>query len=337
MGYIAAFFVDRFLAEAPEGLDRAKLLRIVGLPTLGDIDPATMVRADDFFDFLEHIAAMGVEGRSIAVRVGAAMRCDDYGAFGLAFKSAETLLSSFKRVERFGKVVTSIANYAVDQSVDSAFMRVLQGEPRRLGLFMTNELAVAAAIAISREVSSIEFSPERVSFSHQPPIDVSAYEEAFGCAVRFHSKLDGLAISKEMLIAGNRLGDKKTSEFFDLHLEKELASMADDAGLEQRVRILVAAELSEGVPLISDIGSRLGMSGRSLQRRLSDRGSTFQDIVDGARRSLAERLLRTTDYSLAEVAFLTGYSEQSTFSKAFKRWNGQTPRSYKLSAQTRPN
>ena len=337
MGYIAGFFVERFLDHAPDGVDRDDLLRTVGLPPRTTIQPDQMVRDSEFFDLLEQIAAFDSAGRSIAVRVGSGMRCDDYGAFGLAFKSAVTLLGSFKRVERFGKVVTSIANYSVDPSAGSSFMRVHKGEPQRLGLHMTNELAVSAATAISREVSLGAFAPKQVTFAHRAPEHLTEFERVFKCPVCFGAEHDGLEIEDKWLKAGNRLGDEKTSEFFDLHLEKELASLSDDTGLAQRVRIQVASCLSEGVPLISDIASRLGMSGRSLQRRLSGRGYAYQEIVDDARRSLAERLLRTTEYSLAEIAFLTGYSEQSTFSKAFKRWNGETPRSYRLTVQSPPN
>ena len=337
MGYIAGFFVERFLSEAPEGLGRKDLLRTVGLSGHTSIAPDQMVQDSEFFDLLEQIAALGSDGRSVAVRVGSQMRCDDYGAFGLAFKSAVSLLGSFKRVERFGKVVTSIANYSLDRRFENAFMRVHRGEDQRLGLHMTNELAIAAAVALSREVSEGAFVPAGVSFAHVSPSDVTEFDAVFGCPVIFGAEHDGFEVTEQLLKKKNRLGDKKTSEFFDLHLENELASMSDDSGLAQRVRIQVSSTLSEGVPLISDIASRLAMSGRSLQRRLADRGYTYQDIVDEARRTLSERLLRTTDYSLAEVAFLAGYSEQSTFSKAFKRWNGQSPRSYRLSVQSLPS
>lgn len=337
MGYIAGFFVERFLSEAPEGLSQDDLFRTIALSGQTAIKPDHMVRDTEFFDFLEQLAAYSDDGRSIAVRVGSQMRCNDYGAFGLAFKSAVTLLGSFKRVERFGKVVTSIANYSIDRRDLSAFMRVHEGEHKRLGLHMTNELAVAAATALSREVSEGAFVPTAVSFAHPRPSDVTEFERVFDCPVRFNAEHDGFEVAEQFLDAENRLGDEKTSEFFDLHLEKELGSLTDDTGLAQRVRIQVSSSLSEGVPLISDIASRLGMSGRSLQRRLSDRGYAYQDIVDEARRTLSERLLRTTEYSLAEVAFLAGYSEQSTFSKAFKRWNGQTPRSYRLAVQSPPN
>lgn len=316
---------------------RDQLLRTLGLPPRSSIQRDQMVRDADFFDLLEQMAAFDSQGRSLAVRVGHQMRCDDYGAFGLAFKSAVTLLGSFKRVERFGKTVTSIANYSVERNGTSAFMRVHKGDPQRLGLFMTNELAVAAAAALSREVSLGAFIPSYISFAHAAPQNIIEFQHVFGCPIRFDAEQDGFEIADVHLNRENRLGDAQTSAFFDLHLEKELQSLTDDTGLAQRVRIHVSSSLSEGVPLISDIATRLGMSGRSLQRRLSDRGYAYQDIVDDARRTLAERLLWTTDYSLAEIAFLTGYSEQSTFTKAFKRWNGQTPRSYRLSVQpTKP-
>ena len=92
--------------------------------------------------------------------------------------------------------------------------------------------------------------------------------------------------------------------------------------------------LSEGVPALSQISGELGMSARTLQRRLSDHGQSYQNLVDFARQELAQQLLRETRYSLAEVAFLTGFSEQSAITRAFKRWSGQTPRSYRLQVRS---
>ena len=100
--------------------------------------------------------------------------------------------------------------------------------------------------------------------------------------------------------------------------------------LADRVRRTVTGVLADGVPTLSAVASKLGIGTRTLQRHLSAGGHSFQSIVDLARKNLAQKLLRETDYSLAEVAFLTGFSEQSGFTRAFKRWAGQTPRSYRL-------
>jgi AraC-like DNA-binding protein len=149
--------------------------------------------------------------------------------------------------------------------------------------------------------------------------------------------MDALLVSNDTLLTPNKLGDESISRFFETHLESQLCEYEDDSSLDQRVGILITQSLSEGIPRISDIASRLGMSGRTLQRRLSVRGRSFQTLVDESRRQLAQRLLEKNEYPLAEIAFLTGFSEQSAFNRAFKRWAGQTPRSFRIQAQSASN
>jgi AraC-like DNA-binding protein len=99
--------------------------------------------------------------------------------------------------------------------------------------------------------------------------------------------------------------------------------------LRRAVLKQVTDVLSDGVPGIADIAAGLAMSPRTLQRRLADEDCTFQAVVDEARHALATRLLSETPYSLAEIAFLTGFSEQSAFTRAFKRREAQTPGAYR--------
>ena len=339
MGYIATYFALRvadIATEATEGLAakkarRAALCREAGIDPGAASDPPKTIPDTAFFGLLERVAQEDEDGHAIAVRVGATMRCDDYGAFGLAFKTAQTLWGSFQRVERYGKVVTSIANYTVEAGNRSAFMAVKKSGDRRLGLRLTNELAVAAATALCREVSRRPFAPTAVYFSHEGPPDLSSHEAYFQCPVCFGSGRDGLEIANGLLFAGNRLGDQGVSEFFDAHLENELAGLVDESRMGQHVIRQLTQELSEGVPTVSALAGQLGMSSRTLQRRLADEGLAYQELVDQTRRELAERLLQRDEFSLAEVAFLTGYAEQSAFTRAFKRWHGLTPTGYRRS------
>ena len=86
---------------------------------------------------------------------------------------------------------------------------------------------------------------------------------------------------------------------------------------------------------MEDVARNLGMSVRSLHRRLANDGMTFRTLTEETRQELAEGLLCDERYSIAEVAFLTGFSEQSSFNRAFKRWAGDTPATYRK-AQNRP-
>ena len=337
MGQITSLFIRKVIDQVDDSLDKRKHLASVGVDLDAPVDPAFMIPDTDYYALLERLAKEDPKGCELPLRAGASMNCDDYGAFGLAWKSAPNLRSSYGRAERYARILTSVSSYEVKDAQDSAYMHLHREGDRRLGLRLSNEATIASIMSISQEVSTKEFHPLAIYFKHEAPKSISAHEAYFGCPVNFGTDKDALLVSKETLQTSNRLGDESISRFFDAHLETELAKLKDDSSLDKRVRIQVSQALSEGIPTISEVAGRLGMSGRTLQRRLSEHGHTFQTLVDESRRQLAEQLLHQTGYSLADVAFLTGFSEQSAFNRAFKRWAGQTPRSFRLSAQSKPS
>lgn len=334
MGWISAIFVHKALEAAahlnclsPE--TRADLSQSVGVDAEAPIDAEAMVSDSDFFGLLEQLLEEDDRSRSVPIVMGASMRCDDYGVFGLAFKSAPDLFGSYRRVERFGKVVTSIANFRVERSAGSVVMEVIPGKEQRPGLTMTNQLAVSAALAISREVSEGDFSPLTVHLMGDKPDNDEVFRAHFRCPIQYGATRDALEVDAEVAGRPNRLSDEGISRFFESHLNNELSAFDDHSVLERRILDHIGDALSEGVPALDDVADRLAMSSRTLQRRLSEAGLAYQDLVVQARRSLAEQLLKRTDYALAEIAFLTGFSDQSTFTRAFKRWHGQTPGSFR--------
>lgn len=334
MAQITSLYVYKVVAQASEGVETRDLVADLGLDPDGPIDPSQMVSSDDYYHFFAALSERDPSGLALALRIGASMRSDEYGAFGLAWKSAPDLKGSYVRSERYGLVLGSAERYRLETQPDGAFFNLEKAGDGRLGMQLSNEASLAAVAAISAEVSAEPFAPVAVYFKHQSRGDVSVFSNHFGCPVHFDAGRDALLVSDAALAAPNKLGDETIAQFFDRHLEQELAQLTDAEGLQKRVQIAVSQSLSEGVPTLSDISTSLGMGARTLQRRLSEQGHSFQSLVDLARRELAQQLLAETDYNLAEVAFLTGFSEQSGFNRAFKRWSGETPRSYRLAAQS---
>lgn len=333
MSQLTSLYVYKVVGQASPGVETADLVERLGLDPVGPIDPTKMVSSDAYYDFFAELADRDPDGLALPLRIGAAMRSNEYGAFGLAWKSAPTLRGSYARSERYGRVLGSAETYAVEKTADGLFFSLEKAGDGRAGMLLSNEASMSAVVAISREVSTGDFTPLAVHFRHAPRGNGAVYEEHFGCPVVFRSGRDALLVSEESVDVPNKLGDETIAAHFDRHLEQQLAANTQDIGLELRVRRAVANVLSEGVPTVSTIASELAMSARTLQRRLAEQGHSFQTVVDTARKDLARRLLAETDYSLAEVAFLTGFKEQSSFTRAFKRWAGQTPRSYRLSAR----
>jgi len=333
MGQITSLFVHKVLAQADPGLDRRPFLDIVGLEPDAPMDPKVMVEDADYYALFAELARADPNGIELPLKTGASMRIDEYGAFGLAWKSAPTLQGSCERAERYARVLTSVASYEVREAEEGVYFHLHREGDRSIpGLRLSNEATIASVAAIAAQVSTAAFRADAIYFKHPLPDSSEAHERHFGCPVHFDSEMDALQVSHEVMQAPNRLGDPAIARFFDAHLEEEVSTLDDDTTLERRVRSRIAQSLSDGVPAVSDVAKHFGMSGRTLQRQLATRGTTFQKVVDQARRELAERLLRDTAYPLAEVAFLTGFSEQSAFNRAFKRWGGQTPRSFRIKA-----
>ena len=330
MSQITSLYVHKVLGQASAGVETRDLLEELDLPIDETVDPKLMVSANRFYDFFATLAARDPDGLTLPLRIGATMRSDEYGAFGLAWKSAPDLRGSCVRSQRYGHVLGPAETYSLEESDRGWFFSLDKAGDGRLGMLLSNEASMSAVMTICQEVATEPFQQLGVYFKHAARGDPSVYVEHFGCPVHFESGRDALLISEESLSVPNKLGDETIAKFFDQHLEQELARLADTGTLQKRVRLAVAKMLSEGVPTLSLVASSLGMSARTLQRRLSDQEQSFQNLVDQARRELAQQLLRETDYSLAEVAFLTGFAEQSGFTRAFKRWSGKTPRSYRI-------
>lgn len=330
MEEITSLYVHKVVGQASPTVETRDLVEALGLNPDGPIDPSQMVSSKDYYRFFAALAEREPDGLGLPLQIGAAMKSDEYGAFGLAWKSAPDLRGSYVRSERYGRVLGSAETYFLEETQDGVFYNLQKSGDGSPGMILSNEASISAVAAISQEVSTEPFTPVAVFFRHASRGDAAVYEAHFGCPVHFRSERDAILVTEEMVATPNKLGDATIAQFFDRHLEAELAALEDDSGLDRRVRIVVSQALSEGVPTLSDIAADLGMSGRTLQRRLSGKGHSFQSLVDLARKELAQQLLRDTDYSLAEVAFLTGFAEQSGFTRAFKRWAGQTPRSYRL-------
>lgn len=330
MSLITSLYVHKVISHATAGVETRDILTDLGVDPDAPIDPKQMVAASQFYDFFATLTSRDPNGVSLPLRIGATMKSDEYGAFGLAWKSAPNLRGSYMRSQRYGHVLGSAETYSLQQTNDGWVFNLEKAGDGRLGMLLSNEASMSAVDVISREVSTSDFMPLAIFFKHAPRGNISVYESHFGCPVHFGSGRDALLVSEDCIDSPNKLGDETIAKFFDRHLEQELALLTNDSGLENQVRREVANVLSEGVPTLSLIASKLGVGSRTLQRRLSEGGHSFQSVVDMARKDLAQRLLRETDYNLAEVAFLTGFSEQSGFTRAFKRWAGQTPRSYRL-------
>ena len=188
---------------------------------------------------------------------------------------------------------------------------------------------MAANVSFGRWLVGQAFRPQRVEFGHVAPVDVQDYEEFFGCEVLFGKPVNRLLYAD----AVRKLTVPNASEELLLLLSERanrlLDSLSQRSGIAARIASLMATQLNNSVPDKALIAAQLGMSERTLQRRLQEEGTTYQEILDNTRHYLARELLRNTSLSLTDVAVQLGFAEPSAFFRAFRKWEGTTPGQYR--------
>lgn len=330
MGQVTSLFARKVVAAAGAAVDARAVLASVGLEAEGAWDPAHMLDEDDYYGMIETMAER-MDVTPLPLVVGAAMRPDEYGALGLAWKAAPDLRGSFARVARYGRLWTSFTQYELLETDRGTLFVEHRAGRRRLGMRISIEADLASGVSLARQVSTEPFAPVEVTFRHGPPGTTRHHEAYFGCPVRFGAERDAMLLSHRSLSVPNVLGDEGITRFLVSHLDRALAQIEDSPALQARAKDEIARALSEGPPRMADIARRLGLSARSFHRRLAEHGLSFQALTEEARREIATSMLREDRYALSEIAFLTGYSEQSAFNRAFKRWMGVTPSLYRKS------
>ena len=328
MAYVTSLFARKMVAAAGMGIDPRATLEGAGIDPDAPWDPKVMIPAVVYYEMLESMAER-IDVTELPVHVGASMRCDEYGALGLAWKAAPTLGASCARIERYARIWTGVVTYELRGDPRGTLFILHRDGERRLGLRLSNEATLASAVSLARQVCPVPFSPVEVFVQHKQPKSKAFHEAWFGCPVTFDADLDAVLIAHEAIERPNILGDEGISRYLMSDLDGELAEVEAPPTVVGEAKDAIAQSLSEGTPRMADIAKGLGLSARSFHRRLSEHGLSFQTLTEETRRELAEGLLSDKQYSLAEVAFLTGFSEQSSFTRAFKRWLGTTPATYR--------
>ena len=197
--------------------------------------------------------------------------------------------------------------------------------------YLTPHLAEAMVVSLIRFLQSVsddKFKPTRICFTHTAKTNIKEYERVFQCPVQFNDKQFKLYFEPEILSYRSPYAEP---ELLSMHMQSANQHMQQLAkrDLILEVRNQVGALLETGEISLETISQHLEISPRQLRHQLNLAGTSLQRIINHYRKSLSKQLLSQTDESIAEIVYLTGFSEPSTFYRAFKRWEGMTPIEYR--------
>jgi AraC-like DNA-binding protein len=188
-----------------------------------------------------------------------------------------------------------------------------------------SEYVVTTWFLRARALVGPTFAARRVGFQHGPPADIEPHRRIFGAPLAFREMANGFDFRAELLDAPVRGADPSLGALLERHADELLARLPARDDLVQRVKTQVVRALPGELLSLETTARALATSTRTLQRALQAEGTTFQALVDEVRRDLSLGYLREGQRTVSEIAFLLGFTEVATFTRAFRRWTGSAP------------
>lgn len=248
---------------------------------------------------------------------------------GLAMLCSSSLRDAMERLGRYQSFLTEAGSFYLHE-VDGMLHCSMRTDvdATRLGDEAT-DFGMAAILKVLRIIYPGALQPMQVSLMREKPDETAPFKEYFGCTVLFGQDELGFAFSLEQADKALPSANVALAKIQDQLTEDYLAELKSES-LTRQVKQLIEPRLPSGDVGSVEIAERLHMSSRNLQRRLQDEGASFKKLLSEVRQEAALRYLASPRYSISEIAYLLGFSDQSNFTRAFKRWFDVSPSDKRL-------
>lgn len=309
------------------GIDTRQFLRELGVDaeTVRDTQARLPSQLSDVA--FEKAAAL-IPDPAFALRAAQCWHPSNLGVVGYAWLSSGTLRSGLKRLERFAHTLGNRFTYRCVQ--EPAGLRFVYDHGRGdapIGHLMT-DFTLSIILDMCRTNFSGTLDPIAVTLRRPEPVEPQPYRDFFGCDIHFGALEDSFLLDGQVADTPLPSANQQLATTFDAILTEQLAVLDKD-DIVTRCKAYLLRQLTSGEPSEKALSAALAMSRRTLQRKLGELGLTYKNVLDETRHALALRYLDDPTKTVTDITFLLGFSEQSVFTRAFKRWSGQTPTAYR--------
>ncbi|WP_367394489.1 AraC family transcriptional regulator [Pseudomonas sp. X4] len=298
---------------------------------------ALLERADIEIPGEQYVAlweAAGSCNPAIGLTLGSQTEADDFGALGHALHCAPSV----------EKALMTLHTYLVVFAQESSIDYCCEGRQLRVTYQVTDttvlnrrqdaEFAIAAILRQLQLITASAVQPLRVDFEHPRPADVSMHKQLFMCPVFFNQPTNRITLPAQVLGLPATRGNDRLFKALEPYLQQEREQRNISDELLPRITRMIALGMASGLPSLDQVSQYLGLSRRTLQRRLKDLDIEFSVLIEEVRRDLAMGYLNHSDYSMTQISLLLGYAESGSFTRAFRRWTGHSPQQYRLASRT---
>lgn len=254
------------------------------------------------------------------------------GMVGFLMESSPDLQSAFQHVQQFNQLITNATEFSLDIQGDEFHYYI---EPVPAWRILSENSAqqvvlhsMSGSIHIIKILSGRTIYPTRVLLRSAKPKDVQEYVRVLKCEPLFNQEHNCIVFRRrdmQLPVIGH---NPALNLFFRELLEKELLKTQAQQSFAAEVRRAILQNFNHVLPQLADIVQFLHVSPRTLQRKLQEEGTSFQQIFDDVKLELATGMLKKPTLTVNEIAYKLGYAEPSVFRRAFKKWTGMSPKTY---------
>ena len=272
------------------------------------------------------IAARATRCPSFGLRLSAQRDLSFLGPLLLIFKYSETLESGLKSSVKYISVQNTGFHVSLSTNKETTSWIIKVPDALRAAGNQWVEESLLTALKMLRIFLGDEYTPTGITFRHQSESNAARFEQYFGVAAEFSSADDALIIDTASLGISNPIADQETFRFLSAYLDSRVNKNCDD--IVGSVQALLRNLIPTGQYSIDVVADQLGMHRRTLQRRLEQTGPSYAEVLEQCRSNMATDFLATSNIPMVNLAHMLGYSDQSAFNHAFRRWHGESPRSW---------
>lgn len=323
--------VPRFLVQVASkiGVDVSDLLARYGVD-------AEQLRAPDSRVPHEFLAALWEElprrsgDEAFGLRLAQRLPHGTYDVLDHMMSHAPCLGDCYRGFMRYQRLIHDAGSFSMEEQGSVVRLMHIWRGPGVLSRHI-NEFILASLLLRGRAYLREEWVPLEVYFQHARPDDIREHQRLFRAPLHFGHPINELRFERHLLDRRLPVADPTLGPVLDRFARLLLEQLPVQEQFLDQVRRAILQNLSTGIPEAEPLARQLGLSKRSFFRRLQEQGTSYQRLVDDLRRNLTLRHLQEGKLSLSEIAFLLGFSEVSTFHRAFRRWTGQRPAEYRRS------
>jgi len=310
-------------------VDPAPLLARAGISLLKLGEEPKRVAAQSQIRFLE-IAAEALNDSALGLHLAQDFDLRECGMLYYVLAASQNLGEAIHNLARYLAVSNESLRISVFERAKRTVLTVYYKIPRHTDQLVL-EYGYAVVVRAFRELTGRRISPKTVTFIHRRNFKKAEFDRFFGCSVRFGATVDTMVFPTEMLSTSILTSDKYLLGILKSACEEVLAKRGK---ISSTLRAMVENELVQLLPHgkahIEIVASNLGMSERTLARRLSEEGTSFGAILNELRRDLSEQYLKDPALSVNQIAWLLGYSMTTSLNHAFRRWTGTSPKTMSM-------